>query len=99
MTRLMRLPLWLLAVAFFLVALAFALSHDAPVAVDLGVVRWEGLPFGPLLLFAFVAGAVCGLAAAGWVGARMTLECRMLRRRLARLEQQSRIELPVQARR
>lgn len=97
MNRLLRLPIWLLAVAMFVLALAFALRHDAPVSVDIGVMKWDGLPFGPLLLFAFVAGACCGLSAAGWIAARLTLERNMLRRRLAR--QERRAELPPGGRR
>ncbi len=97
MNRLLRLPVWLMAAAMFVLALAFALRHDAPVVVDIGVLRWEGLPFGPLLLFAFVCGALCGLSASVWIGARLTLERNMLKRRLAR--QEKRQEVPATGRR
>jgi len=55
---------WLLRLAFFLMALWFALQNTAPVPLRLGPNQgWTEVPLVVVILACFVAGAVAGMVA------------------------------------
>jgi uncharacterized integral membrane protein len=77
-----RLTIAAIVVIFVLIAAVFAYSNQEPIAIDIGLMRFEGVSLTMALVSAFAAGAVFGALCAGLVLLKSLNERRQLRREL-----------------
>jgi putative membrane protein len=93
-----RLGFFLILLLFLLIAAVFAFNNPEPIAVDVGIVRFEGVSMSVAFIVCFAAGWLFGLVSAGMALLRMAAERRRLRRdlRLAETELSRLRSLPLQ---
>jgi uncharacterized membrane protein YciS (DUF1049 family) len=92
-----RIAFVLLLVAFMLAAAVFAYSNPQPIAVDIGIARFEQVSLAVAFAAVFAGGWLFGLLTAGLALWRSAGEKRRLRKdlRYAETELSSRKALPV----
>lgn len=82
MVTLRRIAFVLLLVCFMLAAAIFAYSNPQPIAVDIGLTRFEQVPMAAAFAVVFVCGWVLGVVSAAIALWRSAGEKRRLRRDL-----------------
>lgn len=79
-----RLAYVAIAVVFVLIAAVFAYGNQDPIALDIGIMRFEDVSLTIVLALTFVTGALFGGIVAGIAMFRQFAERRALRRELKR---------------
>jgi uncharacterized integral membrane protein len=92
-----RLAYVAIAVLFVLIAAVFAYGNQEPIALDIGIIRFEGVSLTVVLAVTFAIGALFGGLLAGVTMLRHFSERRALKRELkrARAELDSLRSLPL----